>query len=198
MTFSDSFIQGLSHITDLDGYDHMLFLLALCAVYEWQHIRRVAILVTAFTIGHSVTLIFASLDGTAWLPSDIIEFLIPVTIAITCIYNLIAVTRIRRWSVDKESPGPKYMLALLFGLIHGFGFSNYFRMISMEGEGYVANLFGFNLGVEIGQIIVVIIMLTITFVFLNIFRVRQRDWTVLLSGIALGVTFLLLRDTWPF
>jgi len=176
----------------------MLFLLALCAVYEWTHIKRVAILVTAFTLGHSVTLIFASLDGTSWLRADLIEFLIPVTIALTCIYNILMITRTRRWTPENESPGPKYILALLFGLIHGFGFSNYFRMISMEGEGYIGSLFGFNIGVEIGQLIIVAILLTITFVFLNIFRIRQRDWTVLLSGIALGISFLLLRDTWPF
>lgn len=197
MTFWDSFLQGISHITDFDGYDHMVFLIALCAAYEWAQLKRVAILVTAFTLGHSITLIFASMDNTQWLRADIVEFLIPVTIALTCLYNFFVIVKTRRWKPEHESPLPKYVIALVFGLIHGFGFSNYFRMISMEGEGYVANLFGFNLGVEVGQLAIVVILLIITFLFTNIFRIRQRDWSLLLTGIALGISLLLLRDTWP-
>ena len=113
---------GFKHITDFAGYDHMLFLVALCAIYRIQQWKSILVLVTAFTIGHCITLVLSSLDIFT-IPSRIIEFLIPVTIFLTAINNIIGSNRLEgRLRMQKN-----YLMALFFGLIHGMGFSNYFK-----------------------------------------------------------------------
>src|SRR5690606_17303442 len=123
------FDLGLNHILDTNGYDHILFVLALCSVYVPRDWRKILILVTAFTIGHSVTLALSSLKivliNTSW-----IEFLIPVTIFITALVNLFK----RRLPYQTQKVQVNYLFALFFGLIHGFGFSNYLRSLLGRSE----------------------------------------------------------------
>ncbi len=170
---------GFQHIADLSGYDHILFLIALCAIYSLQEWKKVALLVTAFTLGHSLTLALAALDivpvNAAW-----IEFLIPVTIVITALYNVAAHRFDRR-----ELPGlfnrqlnANYFFALFFGLIHGLGFSNFFRASLMPGEEgrLVLQLFAFNLGVELGQLLIVACILLASFVAFRLLQIQQREW----------------------
>jgi hypothetical protein len=178
---------GFQHIADLAAYDHILFIVALCAIYRLSEWKKVAILVTAFTIGHSVTLALAALDIIRF-PQAWIEFLIPVTIVATAVYNLVA-----HRDTGESSEGIfnrrlqlNYLFALLFGLIHGMGFSNFFRALLLPGEEseLAAQLFAFNIGVELGQLAIVAVILTVSFLVFSILRMRQLHWNWLVSGIA--------------
>ncbi len=194
------FLEGLKHISDLNGYDHIVFLLALCAVYDFGQWKKVLVLITAFTIGHSLTLISAGLDLVV-IPSHIAEFLIPCTILVTALYNLRSSKETKDWRPGKSRGRGrlKYALALIFGMVHGFGFSNYFRMIRVdESENFVLELLMFNLGVEAGQIIVVLAILLIATLFMGLFKFRQNAWTLFASGIAVGISLLLIKETWIF
>ena len=112
---------GFEHISNLNGYDHILFLIVLCAVYRIQQWKKILILVTAFTIGHSITLALVSFDLFN-IPSSIIKFLIPATIFITALNNVIG-SNLKAESLNMSK---NYFMALFFGLIHGMDFSNYF------------------------------------------------------------------------
>ena len=184
---------GFDHISDFAGYDHMLFLVALCAIYRIQQWKSILILVTAFTIGHSVTLVLSSLDILI-IQSNIIEFLIPVTIFLTALNNVIVSN-----STEKRSKMNKnYVMALFFGFIHGMGFSNYFKALLMDSSSVTLPLLGFNIGIELGQIIVVFFIVSVGYVFLNKFKVKHRDWNFFISGAAAGISlvFILENKIW--
>jgi len=183
--FQTYFELGFDHILDLQGYDHILFVIALCAVYTLKQWRQILILVTAFTIGHSLTLILAGLELIS-IPADVIEFLIPLTILITAIFNIVKgapTEKIIRWN---------YILALSFGLIHGLGFSNYFKALIGKEENIVGILFPFNLGVELGQLVIVAGTLFAGFLFMNLLKTKQRDWNLIVSGAAAGIAITLM------
>ena len=174
---------GFEHISDLNGYDHILFIIALCAIYKISEWKKVAILITAFTIGHSITLGLAAADIIR-LPSNLVEFLIPVTILLTAIFNIVnSKTQLEDLKLKVQF---NYPLALIFGLIHGMGFSNFFRATIMPGEEnqFILQLFSFNVGVELGQLFIVAIVLFTSFLFLNVFNIRQQIWNWMISGIA--------------
>jgi len=180
------FKLGLEHILDLDGYDHILFIVALCAVYRHVEWHRILVLVTAFTIGHSITLALSAL-GVVLFRSDVIEFLIPVTILITALFN------IRRGGNADANIKLSYLIALVFGWIHGLGFSNYFKALLGQEESIVGPLFAFNVGVEIGQIIIVAITMAVGYVVMSLLKFPQREWTLFLSGAAAGVALVLIK-----
>ena len=189
---------GFEHILDLQGYDHILFLVALCAIYQLKEWRKVAILVTAFTIGHSLTLALAALNivkvSASW-----VEFLIPVTIFLTALYNLIGFRPgIEEKTFDKR-PRLNYLLAVLFGLIHGLGFSNFLRSMLMPGEEsrLVIQLFAFNLGVELGQLSIVAIILLLAFVAMGLLKLPQRYWNYAISGVAAAISLMMALERIP-
>jgi len=180
---------GFEHISDIKAYDHILFLVALCAIYRLSEWKKVLILVTAFTIGHSITLALAALDIISF-STKVVEFLIPVTILLTSFFNV--------WKRNKEGTAKglfskkiniTYLLALFFGTIHGMGFSNFLRATIMPGEEdtFITQLFAFNIGVELGQLLIVAFILGASFLALNIFKVKQREWNLFVSGAAAGV-----------
>ena len=180
---------GFEHISNLAGYDHILFLVALCAIYQIQQWRRILVLVTAFTMGHSVTLILASLDLFT-IPSNIIKFLIPTTIFITAFHNVIF-THV----AEKSSKmGRNYAMALFFGLIHGMDFSNYFKALLMGDSSIAIPLLGFNLGIELGQLLVVFFIVGIAFLFLNVIGIKHREWNVFISGAAAGMALISMLE----
>jgi hydrogenase/urease accessory protein HupE len=181
---------GFKHISNLAGFDHILFLIALCAVYRIEQWQRILILVTAFTIGHSLTLALVSL-GSLTIPSRLIEFLIPTTM-------LVAINNVVNQPVATTKMGRNYAMALFFGLIHGMGFSNYFRALLMDSGSVVTPLLGFNVGIELGQLLVVFVIVALAYLFLNIIGVKQRDWTVFVSGAAFGLGLKMMVETWPF
>ena len=181
---------GKDHILDyVNGYDHILFVLALCALYTAQDWKRILILITAFTIGHSVTLALATLEIIS-VNSALIEFLIPVTILITAVSNLFKRDDIPR----KGSVQTNYFLALFFGLIHGMGFSNYLRAILGKSSSILSPLFAFNVGLEFGQIIVVGIFMIITFIAIDLLHANRRDWKMVLSSAIGGIALILIKD----
>lgn len=185
---------GFFHIFNLQAYDHLVFLLALCAPYVLSDWRRVVALVTSFTVGHSITLALATLGVVQYSPA-LIETLIPITILLTCAVNLARAgrpdrpTRRRPDSVVLTLPN---LLAAVFGLIHGLGFSSYLRELLGQQSRPVLELFAFNVGVEIGQLIIVSIILLLGFVVLRGFRAAQRDWVLVTSGAAAGIAAVLL------
>lgn len=187
------FKLGLQHIADLKGYDHILFILTLCVVYTLKEWKRVLVLVTAFTVGHSLTLALATLDLVR-VDGDLIEFLIPLTIFVTALANLFA----RKQRVTSLQHYLKYTVALFFGLIHGLGFSNYLRSLLGAERGLALPLFSFNVGIELGQIIIVTIIMLLTKVVVDFLGLPRREWHILLSGAGLGISLVLMAERFPF
>lgn len=180
---------GFEHISNLAGYDHILFLVVLCAVYRIEQWRKILVLVTAFTIGHSVTLAFASLDLFS-IPSNIIKFLIPLTIFITALHNVLRSTTIE----TSANMGRNYLMALFFGFIHGMDFSNYFKALLMDASDIVTPLLGFNIGIELGQLLIVLFIVSIAFLFLNLIGVKHREWNLFISGAAAGMSLISMLE----
>ncbi|HEX8328663.1 MAG TPA: HupE/UreJ family protein [Hymenobacter sp.] len=187
---------GFLHICTPRAADHLTFLLALCAPYVLADWRRVLALVTSFTIGHSLTLALATL-GVVSVNSTLIEALIPLTIMVTALANLRKANRVLKPRAPVLAAAPN-LLALLFGLVHGLGFSNYLRSLLGANSRPVLELFAFNVGVEVGQVLVVGAILLLGLVLLRILGVERRDWLLTTSGAALGIaTVLLAQQLWP-
>jgi hypothetical protein len=187
---------GFLHICNPRATDHLTFLLALCAPYVLADWRRVLALVTSFTVGHSLTLALATLRLVTFAPA-IIEALIPVTIMATAAFNLARVGRTARPTAPRRAPESLLWtapnaLAAAFGLIHGLGFSNYLRELLGQQSRPVLELLAFNVGVELGQVLIVSVILALGALLLRGFGVARRDWVLAVSGAALGVAALLL------
>jgi len=165
---------GWEHIISKDALDHQLFILALIAIFSFRDWKKVLILVTAFTIGHSLTLVLSALDVFRF-PSDWVEFLIPCTIVFTALDNIIFSKN------EKKLIQLNYYLALLFGLIHGMGFANSVRMMLASEQDITLPLFGFNVGLELGQIIVVAIALFIHYIFSEVLKLSNKIWIYIIS-----------------
>jgi len=188
--FSLYFGLGKDHILDyVNGYDHILFVLALCAVYLIRDWKKILILVTAFTIGHSITLALATLKIVT-VNAQLIEFLIPLTIFITAVSNLFK----KEVLSNEKGFQVNYLYAVFFGLIHGLGFSNYLRAILGKDQSILSQLLAFNLGLEFGQIIVVAIFLTFAFLLVDFLKVNRRDWKMVLSSAIAGIALILMKD----
>jgi hypothetical protein len=183
------FQLGFEHIIDFQGYDHILFIITLCAVYLFSDWKQVVILVTAFTIGHSVTLALASLDIIRIKP-ELVEFLIPFTIFITAIANI----SFKQVSLVPALYKIKYLTAMIFGLIHGLGFSNYLKSLLGSQESIVKPLFAFNLGLEIGQLIIVFFILSMATLLVKYLNSPKREWSLVLSGAGLGISAILMFE----
>jgi hydrogenase/urease accessory protein HupE len=195
MTEFEAYLRlGISHITDLNGYDHILFIVALCVIYQFKDWKKVLILVTAFTIGHSVTLALATLNLVRF-PGNIIEFLIPITIALTALGNLFNKAGSGNRMTEQKPPRLRYIMALIFGLIHGLGFSNYLRSLLGKEASIFQPLLAFNIGLEIGQLAIVLVILCLAFIFQRMLRVAVRDWVLVVSGIVIGFALTLIIDT---
>lgn len=188
--FGFYFRLGWQHIMSLDALDHILFLMALAAVYAFPGWRRVLVLITAFTIGHSLTLALSTLQLLT-LPSSLVEFLIPCTIVFTAVSNLF----------QKDKPprnmGVNYFLALLFGLIHGLGFANTLRFILAGDQSLGWALFGFNIGLECGQIVIVFILLLTAQGATQGLKIPRRDWILFLSAAVFSLAVQLALQRWP-
>ena len=182
---------GLTHVLDWQAYDHIVFLIVLVAAYNFSNWKRIFILVSLFTIGHTASLLLANYSVVT-VSSKWIEFLIPVTILVAAIYNLFTSGKINR----SEKVGLFYVITVFFGLIHGFGFATYYKMIT--GGNDILPLFEFALGIEFAQLIIVAIVLISSFIFQSIFRFNKRDWVLVVSSIVIGVVIPMLQNNWPF
>ncbi|HJW31217.1 MAG TPA: HupE/UreJ family protein [Saprospiraceae bacterium] len=183
--FKAYFELGFHHISDLKGYDHMLFLVALCAVYTYQEWRRILVLVTAFTIGHSITLALSALN-ILHLSAQLIEVLIPVTILLTALKNFFFKP------ISESTWNPTYFLPLFFGLIHGMGFSNYFKSLLGQEANILLPLFAFNIGVELGQICIVFLIFMLNFLITSLLKIKPSYWNKGISFIAAVLAIIMI------
>ena len=193
MTTFQMYLQlGVEHITDLKGYDHILFLATLMAVYQLKHWKKILILVTAFTIGHSISLVAATYSMVR-IPSEWVEFLIAVTICLAALANIFQ----KKAESSKGHHLYKYITALAFGLIHGLGFSNYLRSLILNQDSLAGPLFSFNLGIEAGQLIVAGTFVLLGIITVEIFKARPRDWNLVVSGAGMGISLILMLERFP-
>lgn len=177
---------GFQHIIDLQGYDHMLFLLALIASYSLKEMKSVIILITAFTIGHSVSLALSTLHYIL-VPAKIIEFLIPLTIFITAVQNF--------FPRNGRTTKMHYAFSLVFGLVHGMGFSNYLKILLGKETSIIQPLFAFNLGLEIGQLLIVSVYFILLYLYVRIIYQNYRYWKMALSAFAGIMAVFLMIET---
>jgi len=185
------FKLGWEHIISADALDHQLFILALIAIYSYTNFKQVLILVTAFTIGHSATLLLSVLDIIR-VESSWVEFLIPCTIVITAVSNLF------RRNFSLKSIKINYFLALGFGLIHGMGFANSIRMMLAKDQNIGWGLFGFNVGLEAGQIFMVLIVLMITYIVFNYTKTKRLSWVLFISAAVFSLALKMALERIPF
>jgi hypothetical protein len=183
---------GYKHIADLTGIDHILFVMALCLRYQFADWRKLIILVTAFTIGHSITLAL-SVFNLVHYSMKWIEFLIPVTIVITAVSNVF----VKKFAFKTRFP-IIYFLALFFGLIHGLGFSSYLKSLLGSEHNVVWQLLAFNVGLEAGQLLIVTAILLISFIFVSIFKCNRREYLLYLSGGIFALALQMAIERIPF
>jgi hypothetical protein len=188
--FAFYFETGWHHIISWNAMDHILFIIALAAIYLAQNWKQVLVLVTAFTIGHSLTLALSVYDvirfNEKW-----VEFLIPCTIFTTAVFNFLVN------DFKPKSLRINYFLALFFGLIHGMGFANTIRFMLAKNQQIALPLISFNIGLEAGQIAVVTIILLISYVLVNKIKIPRKWWVWSLSTAAILVAANMLIDRWP-
>lgn len=184
------FKVGWDHIMSLDALDHILFVFVLAAIYTIADWKQVLILVTAFTIGHSVTLALSTLNILE-VDTELVEFLIPCTIVFTAITNLFQKT------FTPKKIRLNYFLALFFGLIHGLGFANTLQFMLAKDQSLGWSLFGFNLGLEAGQIIIVFFILLIAYLFINLLKVQRREWVIFVSAAIFSLALKMAIERYP-
>jgi len=182
------FKRGLEHVLDFKAYDHILFLIVLAVVYEFKQWPKLLWLTFLFTVGHTITLILSAYNLIS-INSKLIEFLIPLTIFITGVMNVLTA---KKASVGKENQN--LFFALFFGLIHGLGFSNYLKTILFKSDTILLPLVEFALGVEAAQVIIVTVILLIGAVLQSVFTVNRRDWILICSSIVIGFSLQMVFD----
>jgi hypothetical protein len=185
---------GLNHVLDIKGYDHVLFLMALTVPYTFKHWRTLLVLLTLFTIGHTMSLIM-SVYGVITIQSEIIEFLIPITILAAAVYNFFRPNK----GAKKDNINVAAFGTLFFGVIHGLGFSNYFKIVlDANTNDKLLPLLEFALGIEAAQVIVVLAVLILSWIVQNFFRVSQRDWVLVTSSFIAGIIIPMIigSDIW--
>lgn len=186
------FTIGFQHILNFNGMDHILFIMAISLPYTLKDFKKLIWIITAFTLGHTLTLIFSILRIIQF-PSVWVEFLISLSILVAACRNLF----MKSEKVEQKSL-ILYFLVFLFGLIHGLGFSYYLRSILGKTTNIAIELIGFNIGLEIGQLIVVSLILLISFVCLNLTHIKRRNWILVCSGGIIGLALQMTIARYPF
>lgn len=181
------FTTGLQHILDKNGYDHICYVLVLAISFPTIEWKKLLGLITAFTIGHSLTLALSVLDILK-IPQAIIEILIPLTILITCVFTIV-----KREQVIK-TVSVNYFLALFFGLIHGMGFSYLLKSMLGREQSIVSPLFSFNLGLEAGQLVIVAAVMLISLFLENVLKIKRSNYVFFLSAAVFGIASVLLLE----
>ena len=182
---------GLKHVLDIYAYDHVLFLIALAVPFSFKDWKRIVLLVSLFTIGHTMALIL-SIFGIIAVKVNVVEFLIPITILLTALFNLFTAGK----SNKKESINLVFFTTLFFGIIHGLGFSNYFKTIlGGTPSSKLLPLGEFALGIEAAQIVVVFVVLLLSYIVQTVFRFSKRDWTLVMSAFIIGVVAPLIIES---
>lgn len=180
---------GLNHVLDINGYDHVLFLMVLAVPYTFKEWRPVLILVSLFTLGHTLSLVLAAY-GIVKVNASLVEFLIPVTILVAAVYNVFKAGK----PVKAKNINLLMFTSMFFGLIHGLGFAREFRMFIGLAEEKLVPLVEFALGIELAQIIVVFVVLFLGFLFQTLFRFSKRDWILVLSSVVIGLVLPMIIE----
>lgn len=181
---------GFKHVLDFNGYDHILFLIVLAVIFSFSQWKKVLLMITFFTVGHTFTLSLATYQIVT-IKETVIEFLIPITILITAVVNIL------KFSINSSKrEKTNLFFALFFGLIHGLGFSNFLRVTLGRSEDKLIPMLEFALGIELAQIVIVLSVLILGTVLIHFFRVSKRDWVVITSAIVIGITIPIIRDSY--
>lgn len=175
------FLSGWEHIVDINAYDHLLFVMTLCAAFKLKEWKQILIIITAFTIGHSGTLILSAFDI---IPTDpkLIDLLIPFTIMLTAMANVINYDKNRKFSDAKI----KYLIALVFGLIHGLAFASNFKFMLFSDD-ILMPLFLFNVGIEAGQLFIVLLFMIALWFYSKVINGEHFKWNLFISGAGFGI-----------
>ena len=183
---------GIHHVLDFKAYDHLLFLIVLTVPYMFKDWKRVLLLVTMFTLGHTVSLILA-VYGVVNVKAVVVEFLIPITILIVALFNVFTSGK----GAQKEKIGILFLSTLFFGLIHGLGFAREFKMLLGDSDSKLILLLEFALGIELAQIIIVFAVLLLGYIMQTVFRFNKRDWILVISAIVVGLVIPMILNS-PF
>ncbi|MEO6175522.1 MAG: HupE/UreJ family protein [Flavobacterium circumlabens] len=182
---------GLKHVLDIHAYDHVLFLIALTVPYTFKDWKRILLLVSVFTIGHTVALVL-SVFGIIAVKVNIVEFLIPITILITALYHLFTAGKASK----NDGLNLIFFVTLFFGIIHGLGFSNYFKTIlGGSATSKLLPLGEFALGIEVAQLVVVFVALLLSYIVQTVFRFSKRDWALVMSAFIIGVVIPMIIES---
>ena len=184
------FKLGFDHVLDPSGLDHFYFLIALTLPFMFREWQKLLIWVSIFTLGHTLSL-FASNFKWILVDGKWVEFLIPITIGITCLSVLFK----QRNTVSKASWINS--ITLFFGIIHGFGFGRYFRMISIDDENVAISLLEFALGVEFAQVVIVLSMLLTNFLVIRVFGFKIQKWELIVAALVLSQAISMTVENWP-
>jgi hypothetical protein len=181
---------GWEHIINIEALDHIFFIAALAAVYMLKDWKQVLVLITAFTLGHTITLVLSTLDLVE-ISSNWVEFLVPCTIVFTALSNLF---------LKNFASGAiriNYFLALFFGLIHGLAFANTLRMLIAQDQSFALSMFSFSVGLEFGQILIVFIVLLLAELSVGLWKVTRREWVIFLSSAVMALALEMATQRWP-
>ncbi|XLS29456.1 HupE/UreJ family protein [Flavobacteriaceae bacterium M23B6Z8] len=184
---------GLLHVLDINAYDHVLYFIVLTIPYTFKDWKKILWLVTVFTIGHTASLL-ASIYGWVSVKSVLVEFLIPLTIVSTALINIFTAGKAGK----KESFGLIFFITLFFGLIHGLGFSNHFKQIVAVESNKLIPTLEFALGIELAQVIVVLMVLSLSFIVSTLFRFNKKEWILVISAVVLGMALPMLINAYPY
>jgi hypothetical protein len=181
---------GINHVLDINAYDHVLFLIVLTVPYLFSDWKRVLILVSTFTLGHTLSLVLAAYN-IVQVSSDLIEFLIPITILIVALFNVFTSGK----GSQKNKIGLLFISTLFFGLIHGLGFAREFQLMVGKAGNKILTLIEFALGIEISQVIIVFIVLFLGYLIQTIFRFSKRDWVMVISAMVVGLVIPMILNS---
>lgn len=189
-SFWDNVKYGMNHVLDINGYDHVLFLIVLTAPYLFKDWKRVLLLVSTFTLGHTLSLVLAAY-GVVKVNAKLVEFLIPVTILIVALFNVFTAGK----NAKNGKVGVLFLSTLFFGLVHGLGFAREFHMMFGDSDNKLLLLLEFALGIEFAQVIIVFVVLFLGFLGQTIFRFSKRDWVMVVSAIVVGLVLPMIIES---
>ena len=181
---------GMNHVLDINAYDHVLFLIVLTVPYIFKDWKRVFLLVSTFTLGHTLSLVLAAYNIVR-VNGALIEFLIPITILVVALFNVFTAGK----GGQKGKVGVLFFSTLFFGLIHGLGFAREFHMLAGQTDNILLLLIEFALGIEIAQVIIVFVVLFLGYLMQTLFRFSKRDWIMVISAIVVGLVIPMIMNS---
>lgn len=181
---------GINHVLDINAYDHVLFLIVLTISYVFKDWKRVLLLVSMFTLGHTLSLVLAAYSVVR-VNAQIVEFLIPITILAVALFNIFTSGK----GAQKEKVGVLFLSTLFFGLIHGLGFAREFQMLLGDSDSKLVLLLEFALGIEFAQVIIVFLVLFLGYIVQAVFRFSKRDWIMVVSAIVVGLVIPMILNS---